>query len=61
MITELAEGPGMEMLLLSQAGIPPVAHQADLTPLQKDVLLEAMRIQSQQQADAMRQGGARGR
>ena len=39
---------GMEMLALSQVGIPPAATQAELTPLQRKALLEALVLQHEQ-------------
>ena len=39
---------GMEMSALSQVGIPPAATQAELTPLQRRALLEALVLQQEQ-------------
>lgn len=45
MLSDLAKGPGMMLLLFSQAGMPPFEKPQDITPLQREVLGRAMEIQ----------------
>ena len=44
---ELVRGPGIEMLVLSQAGIPPAINQQELTPLQREVMLMSLKLQQE--------------
>ena len=55
-LEKLAEEEGMEMLVLSLAGIPPAPTQSDLTPLQRDVLIRAYVHMKQREAEALKGG-----
>ena len=49
----------MTLLLLSQAGVPPAASQAELTCLQRKALLEALVYQQEEMERQYRQASRR--
>lgn len=56
-IEKLAEAEGLEMLILGMTGVPPVAKQSDLTPLQREVLVRAYVKLKKAESKAVREGG----
>jgi hypothetical protein len=55
-LQRLVEAEGMEMLVLSLAGVPPAPTQGDLTPLQREVLIRAYVRMKEREAEALKGG-----